>query len=108
MASNTIRLEAKLKAEYTEVKVLITHPMESGARKELETGKLIPAHFIEEVISEHNGKVVMSAIWSGGISKNPFCAFRFKGGKVGDTVKLTWKDNKGDTDTNETHIIQPA
>lgn len=100
----TIRLKATIKAGITEVKSLIKHPMETGARKDLETGRLIPAHFIEEVNCEHNGQIVVSAIWSGGVSKNPYYAFKFKGGKVGDTVKLTWKDNQGKTDSKETQI----
>ncbi|MEK8017183.1 MAG: thiosulfate oxidation carrier complex protein SoxZ [Candidatus Parabeggiatoa sp.] len=98
------RLQAKLKKGITEVRTKITHPMETGARRALETGKLIPAHFIEEVKVEHNGKVVMSADWSVGISKDPYCAFKFKGGVEGDTVTLTWKDNKGNTKTKAVTI----
>lgn len=94
----SIRMKAKKKESFTEVKALITHPMENGFRKDQETGNLIPAHFIEEVECQHNGKVVMSAVWGGGISKNPYFAFQFKGGKVGDSVTLQWKDNQGQTD----------
>jgi sulfur-oxidizing protein SoxZ len=101
---SNIRLKAKLKDGITEVKALIKHPMETGARKELETGKLIPAHFIEEVTCAHNGHIVMSALWSGGISQNPYCAFTFKGGAEGDKVTLIWKDNKGDINHQETRI----
>jgi sulfur-oxidizing protein SoxZ len=100
----SIRLKASVKDGITKVKTLIKHPMENGLRKELETGKLVPAHFIEEVTCEHKGKVVMSAIWSGAISKNPYCAFQFKGGVQGDKIKLTWKDNKGQTDSKEVEI----
>jgi len=100
----SIRLKASVKDGITEVKALIKHPMENGLRKELETGKLVPAHFIEEVTCEHNEKVVMSAIWSGAISKNPYCAFQFKGGAQGDKVKLTWKDNQGQTGATEVKI----
>ncbi len=87
-----IRLRATLKDSITTVKTKITHPMETGARKKLETGRLIPAHFIKEVKFEHNSKVVMSADWSVGISKDPYCAFKFKGGVEGDMVTLTWTD----------------
>lgn len=98
------RLQAKLDKGVTEVKTLITHPMETGQKKDLETGKLIPAHFIEEVSCEHNGEVVMSTQWGVGISANPYLAFQFKDGKKGDKVKLTWKDNQGNTETVETKI----
>ncbi|MDM8558442.1 thiosulfate oxidation carrier complex protein SoxZ [Candidatus Parabeggiatoa sp. HSG14] len=100
----SIRAKAKLKGEITEVKALIKHPMESGFRKDKETGDLVPAHFIKELKCEHNDKVVMSAIWSGGISKNPYCAFRFKGAAKGDKVKISWEDNLGHTDTRDAKV----
>lgn len=95
MAFGRIRLKATVENGITEVKTKIKHPMETGARKELETGRLIPAHFIEEVTCEHDGKEVMSAIWGSGVSANPYCAFKFRGGAKGEIVKLSWKDNKG-------------
>jgi len=102
---STIRLQAKVNKEgITEVKALIKHPMEGGGRKELETGRLVPAHFIENVTCEHNGKIVMSADWGAGISKNPYLSFRFKGAAKGEKVKLSWKDNKGQTDSREVKI----
>ena len=104
MAKDSIRIQAKLKDGITEVKMLLKHPMETGARKEEETGKLIPAHFIQELTCEHQGKVVLSTIWSGGISKNPYCAFKFKGGAAGELIKVTWKDNQGDTDSAQVDI----
>jgi sulfur-oxidizing protein SoxZ len=99
------RLQAKFNEGVTEVKALIKHPMETGQTKDLETGKLIPAHFIEEISCEHNGEVVMFAQWGIGISANPYLAFQFEGGKVGDKVKLTWKDNQGQSETTVTEII---
>lgn len=99
------RLQAKFNEGVTEVKALIKHPMETGQTKDLETGKLIPAHFIEELSCEHNGEVVMSAQWGVGISANPYLSFQFEGGKVGDKVKLTWKDNQGQSETTITEII---
>ena len=104
---STIRLRAQLKEGIVEVNALIKHPMETGAQKDLETGQLIPAHFIEEVICEHEGQEVVSARWGVGISKNPYCSFKFEGGKIGEKVKLSWKDNQGQTDSFEVEI-QPA
>jgi len=92
MASTKIR--AKEKAGVVTVKALMTHPMETGLRKDQKTGKLIPAHFISEVTCESGGKNVLTCLWSGGISKNPYLSFRFAGSKGGE-LKLTWKDNKG-------------
>ncbi len=38
------------------------------------------------------------------ISKNPFMHFRFKGGKPGEKVTISWVDNKGDKRTDEATI----
>jgi hypothetical protein len=48
MASKSIKLRAKEKGGVTTVKALMTHPMETGLRKDSKTGKLIPAHYIRE------------------------------------------------------------
>lgn len=102
--SNGMRVQAKAKDGVTEVKVLMNHPMESGLRKDPKSGELAPAHFIEEVLCEYNGKVVMEGTWSGGISKNPYLAFKFKAGQPGEKVKISWKDNKGETESQEVDI----
>jgi sulfur-oxidizing protein SoxZ len=104
MATGTIKIRAKTKGGETDVRSIISHPMETGLRKDKKTGKLIPAHFIQEVIAEINGKVVMTANWGGAVSRNPFLRFKVKGGKKGDQVKLSWTDNKGDTDSTTATI----
>lgn len=40
----------------------------------------------------------------GGVAKNPFLQFNVKGAKAGDKVSVTWKDNKGDTRTDEATV----
>lgn len=99
MPSKTIKIRAKQKGDVTSVKALITHVMETGLRKNKKTGKLIPAHFIKEVVAKSGGKTVMTAYWSGAVSKNPYIAFQFKGGKKGDDITLSWMDNKGESDS---------
>ena len=100
----TIKIRAKAKGGVTTVKSLMSHPMETGTRKDKKTGKNIPAHHITEVTAEHNGNVIMSANWGGGISKNPYLSFKFKGGASGDMIKITWVDNKGEGDSVEAAI----
>jgi len=101
MAKKSIRIRAKLKGGVTEVKALMSHEMETGLRKDKKTGEKIPAHFIKEVICEHNGKQILLANWSVAVSKNPYLSFKFKGAKLGDSLKITWHDNKGDSDSAE-------
>ena len=97
--AKSIRARASAKGDTTTVKALITHPMETGLRKDKKTGKKIPAHFIQEVVAQHNGATVMTAQWSGAVSKNPYLSFQFTGGKAGDSLTLSWVDNKGGKDS---------
>ncbi len=99
MASKSIKLRAKETGGATTVKALMTHPMETGLRKDSKTGKLVPAHFIQEVSCEHGGNTVMTASWSGSVSKNPYLSFRFSGAQKGDEIKLSWTDNLGKSDS---------
>ena len=77
----------------------MNHPMETGLRKDKATGEAIPAHFIQEVVCKAKDAVVMTAAWSGGISKNPYISFKFEGAAAGDPVEITWTDNKGESET---------
>ena len=104
MAKKSIKVRAKEKGGVTTVKCLISHPMETGLRKDKKTGKEIPAHFVQEVVAEHNGNAVMAAQWSGAISKNPYLSFKFSGGAKCDALKVSWTDNKGGGDSIESKI----
>ncbi|VAW52719.1 Sulfur oxidation protein SoxZ [hydrothermal vent metagenome] len=102
--AKSIKIRAKVKGDTTVVKALISHPMETGLRKNKKTGKMIPAHFIQEVTCRHNGNDVLKANWGTAISKNPYLSFKFNGAKKGDTLKMSWVDNKGDKDSVEAKI----
>lgn len=97
MAKKKIRIRAKMKGGATEVKALMSHPMETGLRKNKKTGKKIPAHFINEVVCEHKGKKVMVASWGVAVSKNPYLSFKLKGAAKGDAIIISWTDNKGES-----------
>jgi len=99
MAKNTIKIKAEKKGDSVEVKVLMKHEMETGLRKDPKTGEKIPAHFIREVRCEHNGNVVLVANWGVAISKNPYLSFKISDGQSGDTIKISWVDNKDDSDS---------
>jgi sulfur-oxidizing protein SoxZ len=77
--------------------------MESSQHKDA-AGNVVPAHFINEVSASLNGKVVMTSEWGPSVSKNPFLEFNLKGTKAGDKVSVVWKDNKGDSRTDETTV----
>jgi len=104
MADN-MRMRAQLKGDVTEVKVLMTHPMETGRRKN-DFGDVIPANFIQLVSATLNGKQVLEAQWGTGISKNPYLTFHLRGAKLGDVIKIAWLDNLGKTSEGEIAVTQ--
>ncbi len=101
--TSTIRIQAHLIGDVTEVQALIKHPMDSGFAKDGD-GKLIPAHYIETLSFAHAGKVVFSADWGPMVARQPYVKFSFKGGKAGDTVTAQWTDNKRTVDSTKTQI----
>ena len=96
--ASTIRVRAIANGENTEVQTLIQHPMDSGFVKD-DKGALIPAHFIQELTFEYDGRKVFVANWGTAVSKDPYVKFAFKGANKGDEIKVGWIDNKGETDT---------
>ena len=101
--ADPMKIRASIVGDSTEVKVLMSHEMETGQRKD-SSGNIVPAHHIQTVTAVHNGKTVLSAEWGPAVSKNPFLQFQFSGGKPGDKVQVSWTDNKGDKRTDEATI----
>ena len=101
MASQ-IKIKAKLSGDVAEIKSLMLHPMETGARKDPDTGELVPAHHITQLTFTNNGEPVVIANFSTAVSKNPYFSFKFRGANAGDTFRVSWVDNAGGTDELET------
>jgi len=80
-----------------EVLVLVSHPMETGLRKDKKTKKLIPAHWIQNMNLMHNGKLAAEANLGIAVSEDPLLGFRLPKAKNGDKIEITWKDNKGES-----------
>jgi len=100
MARET-KIRTRTQEGAVEVLVLVNHPMETGMRKDKGSGKVIPAQCIQELNVELNGKPMASASLGIGVSENPLLGFRTKAAKNGDKLKISWKDNKGETGTAE-------
>jgi len=101
--ADPMRIRAQASGDKATVRVLMAHEMESGQRRD-SAGKLVPAWHITEVTATHNSKVVLSAEWGSAVSKNPYLQFNIKGAKAGDKVGVSWKDNKGDSRTDEATV----
>ena len=98
-----MKIRANVVGDSTEVRVLMSHEMETGQRRDAQ-GKVIPAWFIQNVVVAHNGKPVLNAQWGPAIAKNPFLSFKFKGGAKGDKIEITWVDSRGEKRTDEAVI----
>jgi sulfur-oxidizing protein SoxZ len=93
--SEPIRIRARLKNEVTEVTVLLPHPMETGLRVE-SSGSPVPAHYITDVTVWAGNRQVFGARLGIAVSRDPLLTFRFRGGAVGEPIRVAWRDNRGE------------
>jgi sulfur-oxidizing protein SoxZ len=91
-----MKMRASLGDGYTELRVLMNHPMETGLRKDAD-GQLVPMHFIQNLTVKLNGRTVVDAQISQAVARNPVFSFRFKGGAKGDKIEVSWLDNRGES-----------
>jgi sulfur-oxidizing protein SoxZ len=101
--ADPMKIRATLQGDTADVRILMRHPMETGTRKTATS--VVPLHFIQSVIVQHNGRTVLDAQWSQAISRDPFLGVRVKGAKVGDKISVTWVDNKDDKRTDEVAVM---
>jgi sulfur-oxidizing protein SoxZ len=86
------------------IKTLISHPMESGQRKDSD-GNTIPRSIINRFTCDFNGENVIDVTLEPAISTNPFLEFQAVVPEAG-TFTFTWYDDDGDvyTDTKDIAI----
>ena len=99
-----MKIRAKMDGDTADVRVLMSHPMETGQRRN-EKGALVGIHFIQSVLATHNGKVVLEAQWSQAIARDPFLGFRVKGARAGDKITISWVDTQGAKSSTETAVV---
>ncbi|KAB2921402.1 MAG: thiosulfate oxidation carrier complex protein SoxZ [Dechloromonas sp.] len=98
--SEPIKLRAQNQGEFTELRILMQHPMETGQRKD-EKGAALPTHFIQNFSVSHNGKSLIEGQLNTSVSRNPLFAFRVRGVKPGDKLSVIWQDNLGERRQDE-------
>ncbi len=101
--ADPMRIRIALRDGVVNVRVLMSHEMETGQRKD-GSGKLVPAHYIKNVAATHQGRTVLAAQWGPAVAKNPYLEFSFKGGQKGDRIVVAWEDNKGEKRSDEATI----
>lgn len=75
------------------IKTLISHPMESGQRKDSD-GNVIPRSIINRFVCDFNGKNVIDITLEPAISTNPYFEFEATVPEEGE-MKFTWYDDDG-------------
>jgi sulfur-oxidizing protein SoxZ len=101
--ADPMKIRASLKGDVAEIKVLMSHPMENGQRKDA-NGAAIPQHFIQQISVEVGGKPVVTGQTGTSVSRNPVFGFKVKGAKAGDKVVVKWRDSKGESRTDEATV----
>lgn len=79
--------------EVVTIKTLISHPMESGQRKNAD-GTPIPRSIINRFTCELNGVMVVDVTLEPAVSTNPYIEFDARVDAAGD-FKFTWYDDDG-------------
>ncbi len=95
-----IKLRAQIQGDFTELRILLQHPMETGQRKD-DKGAPIAMHFIQTFTVSHNGKPLVDGQLNTSVSRNPLFAFRARGIKAGDKITVSWLDNLGERRQDE-------
>ncbi len=88
--------------EVIEIKTLISHPMETGLRKDKD-GNAVPRNIIHTFAATFDGKPVFRASLMPGISANPFVSFTLRVPGTGELV-LTWTDDAGQSVTEKVPV----
>jgi sulfur-oxidizing protein SoxZ len=103
MAKAMIRMPTQArKGEIIEIKTLISHPMETGYRRDA-TGQPIPRHIINRFVCRYNGEAVFQAELFPAIAANPFLTFFTVATDSGEVV-FEWTDDQGSTQTETVRI----
>jgi sulfur-oxidizing protein SoxZ len=74
--------------------------MQGGMERDSEN-RVVAAHFVQRVSIKLNGRLLVDSEIGPGVSRNPVFTFRLAGGAKGDKVEVSWRDNKGESQTVE-------
>ena len=103
MARTLINVPARArKGEVIEIKTLISHPMESGQRRD-DAGQVIPRDIIHTFVCTYAGEEVFRAELFPAIAANPFLSFCTVATESGVLV-FSWTDDHGEVQTESARI----
>ncbi|ALE52948.1 hypothetical protein SP60_06910 [Candidatus Thioglobus autotrophicus] len=97
-----IKARAKMKSGLIEVKYKITHPMETGRRKD-KAGNIVAEEYINHITILKNGKEMLRLSPNSTVSANPYLFVKLNGAK-GDEITLSWVSNTGEKNSSTTKV----
>ena len=109
--ADPMRIRAQAAGDKTTVRVLMAHEMEGGQRKDA-AGKIVPATMrpdqsILVCLSGRGDKDIGTVADLDGaqvFDRPSMQGHVVKGAKAGDKIAVNWKDNKGDTRSDEATV----
>ena len=90
------------RGEPFDVKLLISHPMESGQRRDA-MGQAIPRDIINRFVCTYNGVEIFRADLFPAIAANPFVSFHTVATESG-TIEFEWTGDNGFHETGSAKI----
>ena len=94
MSTGSVRIRSRLTNNKTHLDLLLSHPMESGLRKD-KNNNAIPAWYLTEVEIFRNDDSVTSIQVGLVMSRNPAISVVLQGGVEGDVIAVRWHDSRG-------------
>ena len=104
MARPLINIPKRVRrGEIFDIRILISHPMESGQRRD-EYGRQVPRDIVHSFFCSYGGEEVFRAELFAAISANPFFAFAVRAVDSGP-ITLAWTDDNGASHFESVEII---
>jgi predicted secreted protein len=89
------RMRVRRQDGHSEVLVLVNHPMGMSGGVPAGSGAAQPAHLIELMAIERNGRTVAEIHMGPGIAPNPLTGILLDITRIGDRISARWVDSEG-------------
>lgn len=105
MSVGSVVINTRMANDATFVDLRISHPMESGFRKDKQ-GTLIPSWYLTSLMVYYQDVRVASLELGPLVSRNPAISLVLNGGVENEIIKVIWVDNRGETGERSARIDQ--
>ena len=85
------------------VDFIVIHPMDTGMQKDKKTGKIKPAHYIDNITFSFEGKPFTTMkVWES-VSTNPYFSVKYKVTGKGK-ISVDYTDNQGEKNSKSKKV----